>query len=369
MKRPAARAHERALAKARFEPGTQPELQAPEPAIRRIPDNSSRGGIWTPDRIALLGAMPDRALARVVGVSKAAVGDQRRRRQISGYSQRQHIAWTKEQIALLGTDTDTAIAIELGLSRPAVSRKRRSLGLPSVSERSVARIAWTRAADRLLGRVSDADAAKRLGVSDVSVRTRRKILGKPPFVPAPEPTRWTPRMIEDLRVLSDAEMSRRYRISPRVVSLQRQRLAIFNPNPRRAHILRTRALRKLLPTSSTAEIHREHGLAVITIKRLRLELGVPERRPEPWWSKAKGRFGKVSDLELARELGVSPTSVHDRRVKLGIAPFQPQHAWTKADEALLGRLSDQEAARRIGVSINAVQQRRSQLGLVRGSKR
>lgn len=85
-------------------------------------------------------------------------------------------AWTRAQIRWLGRVPDRTIARRIGISDRAVRRKRVALGIaPAVAHE----VSWSRAALDKLGKVSDAALAAELGVSRLTVFRKRKSLSLP----------------------------------------------------------------------------------------------------------------------------------------------------------------------------------------------
>src|SRR5438874_641700 len=79
--------------------------------------------------------------------------------------------WTEDEVALLGTDTDSAIAKLLGVGRHLVFEQRRRLGIPRIPNR------WTESEMHLLGTATDGQVARTLGRTEHSVRWKRQRLG------------------------------------------------------------------------------------------------------------------------------------------------------------------------------------------------
>lgn len=96
------------------------------------------GGVvnWTPDMDALLGTMPDEAVAARLGISKLTVSQRRARLGVPSYrSRHRDISWTPEMDALLGTVPDRELAERWGLARATVTARRRRLGIPAACGR------------------------------------------------------------------------------------------------------------------------------------------------------------------------------------------------------------------------------------------
>lgn len=84
---------------------------------------------WTPEMDALLGTLPDRAVAERLGVSPLSVSDRRAQLGIPPYrSQHRDIPWTPEMDALLYTAPARELAERWGVSASAVKARRRRVG-------------------------------------------------------------------------------------------------------------------------------------------------------------------------------------------------------------------------------------------------
>lgn len=73
----------------------------------------------------VLGTIPDRDVAKLIGCSTAYVAKQRKLRSLDAPGTRKRHEWTAEEDALLGTDTDAKIAARLNVSTTTVSLRRR----------------------------------------------------------------------------------------------------------------------------------------------------------------------------------------------------------------------------------------------------
>jgi hypothetical protein len=185
---------------------------------------------WPSRLAALLGRVPDAALARRAGVYDRTVSDERRRRGIAPLEKpKKPFPWTSASLRLLGRITDAALARRLGLSKWTVMAKRRSLGI-AVCEASrgyagPVKVVWTKAQIALLGKLSDARVARRLDVSPATVRLKRRELGIPDT--NTPPVNWTPRKLALLGTRSDVVIARRLKIHRN--SVYRKRLALGIP--------------------------------------------------------------------------------------------------------------------------------------------
>jgi DNA-binding transcriptional regulator YdaS (Cro superfamily) len=355
---------------------------------------------WTEELVALLGVLPDTAVAAQAGLDRQAVAAERRRRGIPpARPRRSATAWTEEMLALLGTDSDAAVARKFGIRPGSVTYKRHQLGIPPFNpppHDQYRRFAWQPEYLAMLGKVSDRELAKALGLARASVTRKRQRLGIPPFQPALRPIEWTLEMIGRLGRASDAKVAQELGISPTTVKQKRRALGI--PATRETlPVERSAEVAALLHLSNT-EVRKRTDLNWATIQRLRAELGIEEpslptpkassipardgdgstvgsRAADPegpappagaWRSSYRWRpeeielLGTAPDSELAARLGRSAHAVKMKRRELAIPAFPgtARQRWTVAEDALVGTASDAEVARRIGRSVDAVARRR-----------
>lgn len=94
--------------------------------------------VWArPESVALLGTMPDAALAELLCVSYDAVYRARVKRGIKGLPVGRRLdpdRWPPEAVALLGTMPDNKLAKQLGIVACAVSAARRRRGIKAFSK-------------------------------------------------------------------------------------------------------------------------------------------------------------------------------------------------------------------------------------------
>lgn len=95
----------------------------PEPKIVRARFKPLEDGIWTAEALALLGTMPDPALADQLGVSRFPVKMKRRELGIAPY-QKQYPVITAELAAEFGQTSDSSLAKRLGVSASYIRRAR-----------------------------------------------------------------------------------------------------------------------------------------------------------------------------------------------------------------------------------------------------
>lgn len=129
---------------------------------------------------------------------------------------------------------------------------------------------------------------------------------------------WTQEMEQQLGILSDYEISKRF------------------------HITRYAAMKRRL----------EKGLQPKTLKTESIE----------WTSEADALLGTMSDSCVAERLNITHTMVWRRRDVLGIPAYKPENQWNEIDP-LLGTMIDKIIAQRFGVPISKIARRRQILNI------
>jgi hypothetical protein len=102
-----------------------------EKGLKRHLHPGYHGPRWTPAELALLGTMPDDALAAQIGKTPGAMRVMRTRLGIPNPAANR---WTAEGIARLGTLPDREVARLVGRSRTAVTQKRCQLGIDNPND-------------------------------------------------------------------------------------------------------------------------------------------------------------------------------------------------------------------------------------------
>jgi len=172
---------------------------------------------WTPEDLALLGAMSDRQLAARLGVSRAAVALQRRRRQIPTFRPRPpDRVWSEEMLALLGQVPDPQAARRFRIPLAAVKKKRQRLGIPGPVDRGevLAAAGW-----RELLALPSTEVRRRTGISWQTIRRLREQLG---ITPPAASRRWQAAEIALLGTAPDAEVARQLGRSVAAVESRRR---------------------------------------------------------------------------------------------------------------------------------------------------
>ena len=140
---------------------------------------------WTPAIIAMLGKVPDGQIARTYGMNVLTVQQKRVSRGIQCYARKSKTwhYWTKKEIALLGKMPDGDVALRTGINKASVFWKRGKLDIPSFTQKRPKKLLsdWTRKEIAVLGRMTDANAAATLDLAHSAVRAKRISLGIPPF--------------------------------------------------------------------------------------------------------------------------------------------------------------------------------------------
>ena len=353
---------------------------------------------WTEKLAALLGVLPDAAVAAKAGMDRQTVAAERRRRGIEpARPRRPRVEWTDEMIACLGTDSDAAVAGHLGIHPASVTYKRLRLGIPPANppwHEKAPGYPWQPEELALLGKLSDGELARTLGLATGTVTRKRQRLGIAPFQPPPPPIEWTPAMIERLGQAPDARVAGELGISPRSVRDKRQSLGIPATLDNRP-VERNEEVVELLSLPNTEVVHRT-GINWRTVQRLRDDLGIqepeapsPERLPETaigggdaggaagereiaaspqeWRAKYRWRpgelalLGSCSATEVALLLGRTVGAVRARRQALDILNRRVR-SWLPLEIEQLGTAPDSEIAERLGRSAQAVGHRRRRLG-------
>lgn len=387
---------------------------------------------WEPEDLALLGTMPDRVVAKQLGISASSVMLKRQALKIPAFKPpTRPLKWTEEMLALLGEVTDTQVANLYGISEAAVGAKRSRLGIPAVvaagavvatpdliellhlpgievqrltglSHRTIRALRRRYGVDRRrhwsskvlarLGREFDKKIARDLDVSENVIRKKRKSLGIPAFRrtrptqrrvpvkrgPVKGPLRWPWKLAARLGKIPDRELARLAGISVEMVAKERKRHGIAAFRPPREPIEWTPKMIRRLGTASDAAVARKLGIHFSSVSYKRQRLGIlpfrPKGRPSPhahdWKPRELALLGKMSDTEVAGKLGISTGTVAKKRAQLGIpaSRLHRVYGWTEELLALLGKVTDREMARVSGFSVSAVQRKRSALGIRPGGR-
>jgi len=145
---------------------------------------------WIAADDALLGTLPDPAVARRIGLTPLSIFRRRTKLGIPAYKPpipkpRKKVVprakskpWTSAEVSLLGTDTDRAIGARLGLTREAVQKERRLRGIPALPDKRPRIKSWGAIELLLFDQYSDAEIAKLLRRDVKAVTALRRKLKK-----------------------------------------------------------------------------------------------------------------------------------------------------------------------------------------------
>jgi len=174
--------------------------------------------------------------------------------------------------------------------------------------------------------------------------------------------------------MPDVALAQRMGIHPTSVSEERRRRQIPASRPRLRSIQWTREMESRLGTDFDRVIGERFGLPTYCVRRKRQDLDITaygesfvRRSPYAFrWTKQQiALLGKESDRKVAKRLGLAVPTVWRKRVQLGIRALTPkQHIeWTKTRSAVLGKLSDKGLAKRWGAKAETIARKRTELGI------
>lgn len=278
---------------------------------------------WPQRLAALLGRIPDAAVAKRAGLNRKTVQEERRRRRIPpSVEKAPPVDWTSQKVRLLGKLTDVELARQWGIHPHTVMSKRRSLGIPPSDPSRSREFDWTDRSLRLIGKLPDSKVAQQLGISRSTVRLKRREMGIPSR--AVGPLQWTPEMIALLGNVSDPQAARRLGISKSAVAKKPSELGIAPLGRRRFPLTRGPEMRELLRVMGNEELRRSFGIGSPTAAQLRAELVVPAPPPPSrkgipqhrWTARERALVGKLPDATVAARVGVSPAAVKAQRLLL-----------------------------------------------------
>ena len=181
---------------------------------------------WTKEKIAVLGTMPDKNAAKVIGVTSSAAFSKRVSLGIPAFGKsrtevRTH--WAPFGLKRLGTISDRAIAGKMGISESIVTSKRHSMGIASSNGRGRPRRQWTKRELAMLGTKPDTIVAVETGRGRRHIRAKRESLGIPAFQQQ-KTIQWNKQIIRRMAKMTNAELARDLGVSQGTVALHRRRL-------------------------------------------------------------------------------------------------------------------------------------------------
>jgi hypothetical protein len=212
----------------RPKPESWRKVMAPHWAARRGRPVDPADKPWSAKEERVLGTMPDREAARLIGRAVGAVMSHRRLKQIP-YRNPQNRPWTGTELKLLGRSPDAEIARQTGHSLQSVQGKRLKLG---IRIRPASR-SWSRREDRMLGTRPDTELARKLNRFRTDVRARRLALGIAACRARPDYREWSAKEDALFGTAADSQIARRLKRSRISVQLRRRRLGIQSARVRR----------------------------------------------------------------------------------------------------------------------------------------
>lgn len=318
---------------------------------------------WSDDDLRLLGRLPDREVARRLGLSLHHVTVERHRQGIRASRPAEPVTWTAELLAALGTVSDARLAAASGISVGSIAMKRQELGRAPAHGRSGQRACvWTDAMVADLGRLSLRKFAQRHGVSPNQVlveRRRRGIAG--PF----DKPRGIPESLQALLgTMPDKEFAARFGYDAQHVGTFRVRVGIASYRKRQFAFAWTPHRLSRLGRVPDQHLARTWGVCRDRVRAKRLELGRgPAVRRAVWTEEMRAAVRCRPQRAVMALYGLTEHQVRGMRERMGLLRGRPHRPFTPAEDAQLGTASDPEVARRLGRDVGTVAQRRRLRGI------
>lgn len=272
---------------------------------------------WTDEMIELLGEASDGEVAAELGISRDSVAYKRQVLGIPAYGatrvRRPNPFWTRRRVALLGTATDKEVAARLGISRARVAGERRKRGVAPFKPRA-ARVVWTPAMVRRLGKVADHRVAERFGIGEDTVRRERSRRGIPPLKTDSWKVLRKPELRRLLRLQTN-EVVRRTGLNEKTVRKLRSDLGIRQPGKVTGW---TRETLSLLGRVPDEELAARLGLAVGTVRLKRNQAGIRFRVTRRWTVEEDDLVRRLPIEEAMRLTGRTRKAILHRRKRLGL---------------------------------------------------
>jgi hypothetical protein len=193
------------------------------------PSKLGKRHAWPRKHIALLGKIPDAALAKKLDLAVSTILHKRQKLGIPASRPAKSIDWTPAMIATLGRIPDGDVARIYDMNILTVYKKRVSLGIQCYARKSKSWHYWTKKEIALLGKMPDGDVALRTGINKASVAWKRCKLKIPPFTqkrPKKLLTDWTLKEIALLGEMTDAAAAAALDLAHSAVRLKRISLGI-----------------------------------------------------------------------------------------------------------------------------------------------
>jgi hypothetical protein len=193
------------------------------------PSRTGKPYVWKRKHIAMLGKIPDSALAWKIGIAISTVFKKRQKLGIPASRPPKSINWTPDIFAMLGKLPDGEVARIHGMNILSVQKKRVSLGIRCYARKSKSWHYWTKKEIALLGKMPDGEVALRTGINKASVAWKRCKLKIPPFTqkrPKKHLADWTLKEIALLGKMTDAAAAAALDIAPSAARLKRISLGV-----------------------------------------------------------------------------------------------------------------------------------------------
>lgn len=273
---------------------------------------------WTEEMVELLGEASDTDVAAELGISRHSVAYKRQILGIPAYgatrARRPNPFWTRRRIALLGTAPDKEVAGRLGISRARVAGERRKRGIAPFKARA-AKVVWTPAMVRQLGKVSDRRVAEELGIGEGTVRRERNRRGIPPLKADSWKVLRKPELRKLLRLQTN-EVVRRTGLNEKTVRRLRSDLGMRQPGKVTAWTQEALSLIGRIPDE---ELAARLGLSVHTVRLKRNQAGIRFRVTHPWTEVEDDLVRRLSIEEAIGATGRTRKAIVHRRKRLGLS--------------------------------------------------
>lgn len=228
----------------------------------------------------------------------------------SVYGKMTRVEWSEDIVALLGTVPDSAIAKLLNCSSSLVSLKRLQLNIPPYSVEL-----WTEKALSQLGKIPDIKIAKKFGISPAAVLKKRRKLQIEPFVFDP----WIPEAVSMLGQVPDIYIAEMIGVTESTVFNKRQELNIRSCRSQKTPEW-TDELMNLLGKESDNALSKRFGIPKSIIAKKRNELNIPPSKIFVWTNEQINILGTMSDRKAAKTIGCSVNLVRAKREELNVPP-------------------------------------------------
>ena len=132
---------------------------------------------------------------------------------------------------------------------------------------------------------------------------------------------WSKEMDEQLGILSDYEMSKRYNITRYAAMKRRWEKGVQSQTLRTESLKWTPEADALLGNMSDAKVAEQLKITNAMVWKRRDTLGIQAYKPEDHWNEIDPLLGTMIDKLIAKRFGCGVSTIAHRRLKLGIPPF------------------------------------------------